>query len=89
MTVICMHVTVLHVYSVRLTPKFCAFIYQFFDVFGKSSLARKSDVWLAVDPLTGTKLHSFNSDGIVSSTCPVPDSEGRALYIARTSKHVC
>ena len=41
---------------------------------------------MAVDPLTGTKLHSFSSDGISSLTCPVPDTDGRALYIARTGE---
>lgn len=48
--------------------------------------ARKSDIWIAVDPLTGTKLHSFSSDGMSSLTCPVPDTDGRALYIARTGE---
>ena len=51
--------------------------------------ARKSDLWLAVDPWTGTKLHTFSSDGITSATCPVGDSEERAVMIARTGKWRC
>ena len=46
--------------------------------------ARKSDVWMAIDPATGTKLHSFSSEGVVSTTCPKPELETKAIYLART-----
>ena len=48
--------------------------------------ARKSDMWLAVDPRTGNKLHSITSDGIVSATCPLTDYPGQVMHIARTGK---
>ncbi|XP_064384152.1 serine/threonine-protein kinase/endoribonuclease IRE1-like isoform X2 [Halichondria panicea] len=45
--------------------------------------ARKSDVWLAVDLLTGTKLHSLTTDGVLS--CPTAEYPGPVLHIARTA----
>ena len=51
-------------------------------------VGKKSDVWLAIDPITGTKLHTISNDGVVSSTCPVADTLQRAIYIARTGKFI-
>jgi len=48
-------------------------------------LARKSDQWFAVDPLTGTKLHSFTPDGVLG-TCPILTSPADTLYIGRSGK---
>lgn len=46
--------------------------------------AQKSDVWLAVDPVSGTKLHTYTSGGDISSTCSLSDVSGSVLHIART-----
>jgi len=51
-------------------------------------VGKKSDVWLAIDPITGTKLHTISNDGVVSSTCPVADTLQRAIYIARTGMFI-
>ena len=48
-------------------------------------LARKSDQWIAVDPTTGIKLHTFTPDG-VQGTCPILTSPSGALYIGRSGK---
>ena len=50
-------------------------------------LARKSDQWFAVDPTTGTKLHSFTPDGVLG-TCPIVTSPAGTLYIGRRGKHL-
>lgn len=44
---------------------------------------RKSDSWMAVDSLSGKKLHYFSSDG-VSTTCPLSESHGSVIRLART-----
>ena len=49
--------------------------------------ARKSDMWMVLDPETGRKLHSFTSDG-TWSTCPSTEDheEQSLLYLGRTGK---
>ncbi len=48
-------------------------------------LGQKRDSWMAVDSLTGSKLHSFSNEGI-SSTCSLSDSHGSVIHIGRTGK---
>lgn len=47
--------------------------------------AKKSDVWLVIDPLTGNKLYSMNSEGLTLHTCPAVEANRRALHVARTA----
>lgn len=47
--------------------------------------AKKSDVWLVIDPLTGNKLYSMTNAGLTLHTCPAVDADKRALYVARTA----
>ena len=47
-------------------------------------VAQKSDVWFAIDPVTGTKLRTYTSSGDISSTCSLTDVSGSVLHIART-----
>lgn len=49
--------------------------------------AQKSDIWLAVDSVSGTKLHTYTSGGDISSTCPLADVNGPVVHIARTGIH--
>ena len=46
--------------------------------------AQKSDMWWAVDPVSGTKLHTYTIGSDISSTCPLADVSGPILHIART-----
>ena len=46
-------------------------------------VGRKSDSWFAVDSLTGQKLHFFSSER-VSTTCPLSESRGSVIHLART-----
>jgi len=55
------------------------------DHFDFYFLARKSDQWFAVDPATGTKLHSFTPDGVLG-TCPILTNPAGTLYIGRSGK---
>ena len=50
--------------------------------------ARKSDMWMVLDPETGRKLHSFTSDG-TWSTCPSTEDheEQNLLYLGRTGEN--
>ena len=48
------------------------------------SLGKKSDLWLAIDPVSGSILHTYTSSGDISSTCSVSDVSGSVLHIART-----
>lgn len=49
--------------------------------------AQKSDMWLAVDSVSGTKLHTYTSGGDISSTCPFAAVNGPVVHIARTGSH--
>ena len=66
---------------------FCSCLFSTF-VFS-SSIGKKSDTWLAIDPLRGTKLFSIKNEGVASSTCPAPSTGEKALFIARTGVFVC
>ena len=48
-------------------------------------LAVKSDVWLEIDPHSGTKLNTISSNGVVSS-CPAADAYPGSIFIGRTGK---
>ena len=48
--------------------------------------AMKSDVWLEIDPLTGSKAHTISSDGITSSICPAAETHEGNIFIARTGQ---
>ena len=49
-----------------------------------TTVAQKTDVWFAIDPVNGNKLHTYTSSGDKPSTCSVTDVSGSVLHIART-----
>ena len=55
--------------------KFCFFFY---------SKGSKKDIWIAVDPKTGIKLHTVTMDG-TQKVCP--STNDNIIYIGRTGKN--
>ena len=51
-----------------------------------ATLAQKTDAWIAIDPVSGNKLHTYTSSGDKTSTCSVADASGSVLHIARTGQ---
>ena len=45
----------------------------------------KKDVWLAIDPATGVKIHTLTMDG-AETTCPL--SSRNILYLGRTGMYI-
>ena len=49
-------------------------------------IGQKTDVWFAIDPVSGDKLHTYSSSGDATSTCSLTEESGSVLHIARTGK---
>ena len=47
--------------------------------------AMKSDVWLEIDPHSGTKLHTISSESVVSAYCPALETHLGTIFISRTA----
>ena len=45
-------------------------------------------MWLEIDPHSGNKIHEISSEGIISSVCPVPETQPGSVFLARTGAYV-